>query len=198
LNQVTNFLQALAGSVLVGEEMPRGGVRSGAGRPKGQGRYQGEATRPVRLPVALIPAVQAFVAEGARTQGAAFPLYACRVAAGFPSPADDYLEGTLNLHDLLVRNPPATFFVRASGDSMTGAGIFSGDLLVVDRSEPPLHGRIVIAIVDGELTVKRLYQKHGTTRLDAENPSYPPILFRDGQELRIWGVVTNVIRSVLG
>ncbi len=178
--------------------MPRGGARAGAGRPKGQGKYRGAATQPVRVPITMIPAVQAFLAEGAYRQAEAFPLYACRVAAGFPSPADEYLEGTLNLHDLLVRNPPATFFVRASGDSMTGAGIFSGDLLVVDRSEPPLHGRIVIAVVDGELTVKRLYHKHGTLRLDAENPAYPPILLRDGQELRVWGVVTSVIRSVLG
>jgi DNA polymerase V len=174
--------------------MPRGGAREGAGRPKGQGRYHGAETRPVRLPVEMIPAVQAFVAQA----GASYPLYAARVAAGFPSPADDYLEGTLNLHDLLVHNPPATFFVRVSGDSMIGAGIFSGDLLVVDRSLPAVHGRIVIAVVDGELTVKRLYQKNGETRLVAENPAFPPLILHEGQEMQIWGVVTNVIRSVLG
>lgn len=87
------------------------------------------------------------------------PLYLDRISAGFPSPADDYIETALDLNTYLIRNPAATFMVRVSGDSMTGAGISDGDVLVVDRSEEPAHGRIVVAVLDGELTVKRLVMK---------------------------------------
>ena len=100
--------------------------------------------------------------------------------AGFPSPADDYLEGALDLNEHLIRYPAATFFLRVIGDSMVGAGIHSGDLLIVDRSINPVDGRIVIAIIDGELTVKRLSQQHGKVRLISENPNYPTIKIRDG------------------
>jgi DNA polymerase V len=127
----------------------------------------------------------------------ALPLFANRVPAGFPSPADDYVEDTLDLNQQLVRNPAATFFVRVQGNSMTGAGIFDGDTLVVDRAITPRSGNIVVAVVDGELTVKRLFQRQGKTRLLPENPEFAPIEFTDGQELVIWGVVTNVIHPVL-
>jgi len=83
------------------------------------------------------------------------PLALCRVEAGFPSPADDYMEGALDLNAHVIKHPAATYFVRASGDSMTGAGIFDGDLLVVDRSLKPAHGRGAIVEVDGQLAVKR-------------------------------------------
>ena len=107
----------------------QGGRREGAGRPKGSNQY-GEPTRPVRIPVSQIERVLQFVREREH----ALPLYACGVSAGFPSPADDYAEGALDLNTHLISQPAATFFARARGDSMIGAGIHDGDLLVVDRS----------------------------------------------------------------
>ncbi len=125
-----------------------------------------------------------------------YPLYQSPVSAGFPSPADDYIEQDINLHDYLIKNPPATFLVRAEGDSMMGAGIFSGDILVVDRSLGAQEDNIVIAVVDGDLTVKRIkYTKIGVT-LSPENEAYEPIHIGQDDELTIWGVVTSVIHSV--
>ena len=171
--------------------MPRGGKREGAGRPAGRGPY-GESTRPVRLPVSLVDRVMRFV----KNRESAIPLYACGVSAGFPSPADDYLEGALDLHQHLVRQPAATFFGRARGDSMEGAGIYDGDLLVVDRSIEAKAGKVVIAALNGELTVKRLSRVEDRLRLEAENPTYAPIEFNEGDDVRLWGVVTNVIHSL--
>ncbi len=122
------------------------------------------------------------------------PLFGHKVRAGFPSPADDYVEAWLDLNEHLVEHKDATFFVRATGDSMTGAGIQEGNLLVVDRALEAKHHDIVIAVVDGEMTVKRLDKQRGRIRLLAENPAYEPIEFQDGQELTIWGVVTSVIQ----
>jgi DNA polymerase V len=171
--------------------MPSGGKRKGAGRPPGKGSY-GEPTRPVRLPVSLIDRVLRFVRNGET----AIPLYASGVSAGFPSPADDYMDGVLDLNEHLIKQPAATFFVRARGDSMTGAGIHDGDLLVVDRSIEAADGRIVIAALNGELTVKRLAKNKGTPRLEAENPAYGPIEFNEEDSIHLWGVVTNVIHRV--
>jgi DNA polymerase V len=120
-------------------------------------------------------------------------LYQQPVSAGFPSPAEDYIEGKLDLNLHLIKNPAATFYVRVSGDSMTGAGIHSGDLLVVDRSLNPISGCIVIAVLNGELTVKRLCREGDRLVLNAENDSYPPIEVMEPQELSIWGVATSVI-----
>lgn len=121
------------------------------------------------------------------------PLLACRVAAGFPSPADDFIEGRLDLNALIER-PAATYFLRASGHSMSGAGIFDGDLLIVDRSIAPKPGHIVIAAVFGEFTVKRLVRGNGGRwRLEAENPGFPPMDLPEDSE--IWGVVRNSIRD---
>jgi DNA polymerase V len=122
-------------------------------------------------------------------------LFTSRVEAGFPSPADDYLEGTLDLNEHLIARPAATFFLRVSGDSMTGAGIYPGDILIVDRSLTPADGRIVIAVIDGELTVKRLHRQHGRIRLVPENPRYPPIEVSAEQDLHIWGVVVHAVHS---
>ncbi len=127
----------------------------------------------------------------------ASPLYLSPVQAGFPSPAEDYMDGQLNLHAHLVRNEAATFFLRASGDSMTGAGIFDGDLLVVDRSLPAGHNRIVIAALDGELTVKRLLRQRGRVYLAPENPDYPRFDITDREYVHIWGVVTYVVHKLL-
>lgn len=124
------------------------------------------------------------------------PLFASRVPAGFPSPADDHLEDSLDLNEHLVQHPAATFFVRVQGDSMTGAGIENGDLLVVDRAREPKSGAIVIAVVNGELTVKRLRVDAQGVWLVPENPAYAPIEIRDGMDLTLWGVVAHVIRSL--
>ena len=106
------------------------------------------------------------------------------------------MESALDLNAYLVRNPAATFMVRVGGDSMAGAGIADGDLLVVDRSEEAVHGKIVVAVLDGELTVKRLHLRNGARRLVPENPKYKPLRIESGQELQIWGVVTGVIKRV--
>ncbi len=121
-------------------------------------------------------------------------LASATVAAGFPSPASDYVEGALDLNELLVKRPAATFFVRCSGESMTGAGIFPGDILIVDRALEAADGAIVVAAVDGEFTVKRLRVKGGEMWLEAENPAFKPIKARKGSEWRIWGVVSSSIR----
>ena len=125
------------------------------------------------------------------------PYFSAGVSAGFPSPADDFIEKNLDLNDHLINNKDATFYVRVIGDSMIGAGISDGDLLIVDKSLTAKNNSIVIAIVNNEFTVKRLRIANGLASLIPENPNYKPIEFRDGQELSIWGVVTNVIRSCL-
>lgn len=124
------------------------------------------------------------------------PIYSHSISAGFPSPADDYIEDRLDLNELLVNNKAATFFLRVKGDSMINAGIHHGDIIVVDRSLQPAHRSIVVAVVDGELTVKRLISHGGMTELHAENPKYLPIRLQEGQELTIWGVVTSSVHQV--
>ncbi len=127
----------------------------------------------------------------------ALPLFLTKVPAGFPSPADDYLELALDLNNYLIKHPAATFMVRASGDSMKDAGIQSGDLLIVDRSLEATHGKIVIAAIDGELTVKRLYQQSNRVQLVPDNPAYQPIDISELQNVVIWGVVTHVIHQTI-
>lgn len=123
------------------------------------------------------------------------PFFADRVVAGFPSPAQDYVEKTLDLNELCIRHPAATFFVRAEGESMIQAGIQSGDILVVDRSRHAEQGSIVIAAVNGEFTVKKL-QLTPVIKLIAMNPHYTDIVLNSESELEIFGVVTFVIHSV--
>ena len=125
------------------------------------------------------------------------PLFGHKVPAGFPSPADDYIEGRLSLDQHLIQHKDATFFVRAKGDSMVGAGIFDGDLLVVDRSLNPSSGDIVIAVLDAELTVKRLIRRDGLVILQPENPDFNQIVLKDGQELQVWGVVTSTTKKFI-
>ena len=126
----------------------------------------------------------------------ALPIFLGRLPAGFPSPADDYLEGKLDLNRHLIKHPAATFFVRVTGDSMIGAGIHSGDLLVVDRSLEPSDKHVVVAVLDGELTVKRLFKQNGVLRLLPENLHYQPIEITSQQAIEIWGVVTSVIHAL--
>lgn len=124
------------------------------------------------------------------------PLYMTSIEAGFPSPADDYIEGRLDLNQHLIKHPAATFFVKVSGSSMINAGIFPGDILIVDRSLEAADKKIVIAVVDGELTVKRLRIRAGRPFLEPENDQYTPIEITPDMTFEIWGVVTNVIHKV--
>ncbi len=185
----------------------RGGVRPGAGRKPGTGPY-GEPTAPIRIPQSRLPAIRAWLEQFAREKPdprlrpfsrqpshRPLPFYVSRIAAGFPSPADDHLEGAIDLNEQLVRHPAATYFVRVEGDSMTGAGIRHGDFLVVDRSLEPKSGSIVVAVVNGELTVKRLRVRGKRIWLMPENPDYRPIEIGEGADLVIWGVVAHAIRS---
>ena len=120
------------------------------------------------------------------------PIFASRVPAGFPSPAEDFVEGALDLNQHLIDHPSATFFLRVSGDSMIGAGIFADDLLIVDRSLTAKSNDIVIAVLHGDLTVKRLVQDVDGWTLHAENSEYPDIALPEDSE--IWGVVINAVR----
>ncbi|MGZ6518108.1 MAG: LexA family protein [Bacteroidia bacterium] len=124
------------------------------------------------------------------------PLFASKIPAGFPSPADDHLEATIDLNQQYIRHPAATFFVRVQGHSMIGAGIHDGDMLVVDRSLEAQSGSIVIAVVNGELTVKRLVINLDGMWLMPENSEFQPMQICEGMELHIWGVVAHVIHSL--
>ncbi|WP_028536353.1 LexA family protein [Paludibacterium yongneupense] len=190
-----------------------GGSRPGAGRPAGSGRIQtGEALTQLRIPVAdksaVIDLVQRRQAQrlaappapphwlpAAAPHALHLPLFASGVRAGFPSPADDYVEDRIDLNSYLIEDGPATFMVRVEGDSMIGAGIFDGDLLVVDKGRTPVQFDIVVAALDGEFTVKRLDRRGGRIVLQAENPAFPPIIPSYEQEFMIWGVVTACVRK---
>lgn len=173
--------------------MKHGGKREGAGRPKGCNIY-GEATKPIRIPLSKIEHVKAFLNQ---EDPLLPPLYSSKVRAGFPSPADDHIEARLDLNEHYIKHPAATFFLTASGDSMKNAGIHSGDLLIVDKSIEAVHDHIVIAAVDGELTVKRLSRINNRVQLLPENDQYPPIDITEEQDVVIWGVVTYVIHQAV-
>ena len=121
-------------------------------------------------------------------------LLAHRMSAGFPSPAADYAEDGLDLNDYLIRNKPATFMFTVRGDSMIGASIEDGDKVLVDRALTPKSRDIIVAVVDGEYTIKRLYKSRGHVELRPENPHYTPIVLKDGTDLQTWGVVVGVVR----
>ena len=122
------------------------------------------------------------------------PLYSTKVQAGFASPADDFIEEYLNLNELLVKHEQATYFVRVAGRSMIDANIYPDDILIVDRSLEATHNKIILAVIDGDVTVKRLYNRNGKVILKAENPDYKDIHING--ELNIWGVVTSIIHQV--
>lgn len=193
---------------MVPSEKQHGGARRGAGRHKGSGRFGAdEALTQLRIPRADKQAVIDLVAtrqalrriEAWRPDPEAgeqsLPLYASRVPAGFPSPADDYLESALDLNRYLIHDAPATFMVRVKGDSMRDAGIGEGDILVVEKGRPPQHDQIVLAVIDGEFTVKRLFLRGDRVALIPENPAYAPIEFDGERELTVWGVVTACIKK---
>ena len=122
--------------------------------------------------------------------------YDIGISAGFPSPAQDYEEPRLHLNDLLIKNPDTTFLAKASGDSMIGAGINDGDMLVVDRRLTNYKDKVVIACVNGEFTVKRYKIERGRPELKPQNPNYSDIHFTEYDEITVWGVVTSVIHPV--
>ena len=171
--------------------MARGGKRKGAGRPKGTGKF-GEPTKAIRLPISMIDRIMLFIEQ----KGLSFPLYNDQVQAGYPSPAEDAPVDKLDLGSYLVQNPASTFFVKVTGESMTGAGIFPDDLLIVDRSVAASNGDVVVAVVDGEFTVKRLFISKRKIELRPENDKVSPISLNDESELNVWGVVKNVIHRV--
>ncbi len=123
------------------------------------------------------------------------PFYSSRMKAGFPSPADDYIEAKLDFNEYLVKHPAATFCVRVTGDSMKNAGINSGDILVVDRAITPADNKIVVAILDGSFTVKRLAKNKNGLFLMPENPIYEPIEIKGEMDFEVWGTVTHVIHD---
>ena len=124
------------------------------------------------------------------------PLFSWSIPCGFPSPADDYIETTLDLNELVIAHPEATFYVRASGDSMKHAAICDGDILVVDRAQIPDNNSIIVAILDGEFTVKRLYLRGERIYLIPANPSYRSIRVTEEMDFQVWGVVTYCIHRL--
>jgi DNA polymerase V len=194
--------------------MARGGSRPGSGRKANSGVF-GEKTVAKRIPVSLAKEIDQFIHSlKGKTNRNRFkfepileqwgpinssnlnlPLFESRVSAGYPSPADDHLEASLDLNHHLVKHPASTFFVRASGESMINAGINNNDILIVDRSMEPRHGDIVIAALNGELTVKRLHLDEKMVILKPENPDYPHIEITEGIEFLIWGIVTSVVHQ---
>lgn len=127
--------------------------------------------------------------------GLSLPLASDKISAGFPSPAIDFAEERINLMAELVKHPQASFFLRVKGESMQDAGIADGDRVLVDKAVKPRHGHIVVATVDGEFLVKRLYQRGDRVKLLAANVTFPEIVFRDGQELEVFGVVIACIKQ---
>ena len=125
------------------------------------------------------------------------PLMNSTITAGFPSPADDHLDLPVDLNEYLVKHPAATFYVRVQGDSMDGAGIHQGDLLIVDRAEPYGTGSIVLAVLDGEFTVKKLMKKNESLYLLSSNTAYQPIKIEAESDFKVWGVVTYIIHGPL-
>ena len=185
------------------------GVARYSGSRKGMGgRPRGEPTKVVRLPATVATLarslasgqlragdIQAFLDFDPRTR-MSIPLMASRASCGFPSPADDYLDTPLDFNELLIQNPAATFAVRLASESMTGAGLFPGDIAIVDRSVEPTNGCIMVALLDGEFTVKRYQKRANGALLRAENPAFANIEVSEGQAFEIWGVVVNSIRML--
>lgn len=168
--------------------MPRGGLRRGAGRPRGTGKF-GESTKAIRLPVSMIDQVVKFIEQ----KGLCYPLIPDTELTEQPATTP---ENVLDLGNYLVQNPASTFMVRVTGESMIGAGIFPGDLLIVDRSIRAADGDVIIACVDGAFLVKRLVFNSGKIELHPENKNFKTVVLDDDSNLKVWGVVKNVIHRV--
>jgi len=194
--------------------MSQGGKRPNSGPKRPMSPY-GEKTSVIRVPNSIKPEVLVYLEAFKKKASSeldtskipqalpnpptqARPIYSGKVSAGqsrFPSPAQDYEQKFLDLNERYISNPPATFFFEVKGNSMEGAGIFEGDTVIVDRAVKPKSTSIVIAAVDGEWMVKRLYKRGNVVKLLSEHPDHAPITFSEGQELTIFGVVTYVIHQ---
>jgi len=189
----------------------RGGKRSNAGRKEGTGKF-GEPTAVMRVPASQKDTIIDFLEHYQTKKDVsnagdfkfpftdpsklALPLFSSSVRAGFPSPADDHVEGRLDLNDYLIKEADATFFVKIIGDSMIDAGIFEGDIAVIDRARLASLGDTVLAVIDGEFTIKILHQsEHGKPVLLPANPVFSPIEIKEGMNFEIWGVVTGTVRK---
>lgn len=186
-----------------------GGARPGAGRKQGSGPF-GEPTTPIRVPQSQVDTVVSYLDAHRQDTQAVEPrpitlqpsiihlvAFASRVPAGFPSPATDYIDDAIDLNAELIipGHEAATFVLRVKGWSMHNAGIFDGDRIVVDRALDPVQGDVVVAVFNNDLTIKRLGKIDGRLALIPENPHFAPIVMEDGDELVVWGVVTNCLRS---
>jgi DNA polymerase V len=175
---------------------------------KRMGRPPGEPSKVVRLPLPVAALAKRLADKTLRAgdinafldiaprQSAAVPLMASPAACGFPSPADDYLDRPLDFNELLIENPAATFAVRIAGESMTGAGLFPGDIAVVDRARTAVDGSIVLALLAGEFTVKRYRCKGARAWLQAENPAFKNIKLTEDSAFEVWGVIAKSIRML--
>ncbi len=190
-----------------------GGARAGAGRPIGSGKFK-EPTKAIRVPESSISHIKDFLttypdviqfATASEINSAKniksgdikkleIPMLSSLVAAGYPTPADEHIDESIDLNDYMVRKPDSTYMVRVEGESMKNAGILAGDILVVDREIKAAHNKIIIAALNGELTVKRLYKRGGLIKLLPENPNYPEIEIETESELVVWGVVIGSFR----
>jgi DNA polymerase V len=177
-------------------------------RARRVGRPAGPPTTVVRLPLRVAHLARVIAARGlragdingfmdveARTR-VRVPLATAKVAAGFPSPADDYLDRPLDFNELLIENPAATFAVKVAGDSMIGVGIFPDDIAIVNRARTPKDKSIVLALVDGGFTLKRYRKRQGRIWLQAENPAYADVEISGDMSFEVWGVVTKAIRML--
>jgi len=194
------------------DKKSHGGKREGSGRKPGSNIY-GEKTMRIRIPFSLKPIVDDLLLAAIKsrseipsnidllgipsiTKSLSRPLFGHAVPAGFPSPADDYIEKNLDLNEYVDASNPALFYCRVVGDSMIGAGILDGDIIAVDKSMTANNNDVVVAVVNNELTVKRLSKKGKQIALHPENVDFPIIEISGEMELIIWGVVTNVIRKI--
>ena len=184
------------------------------GRPKGRNAY-GESTIPLRIPKSKVAQINDFLKQCALTKSSdtldsyehirkvsapevsvELPLYSSKVSAGFPSPADDHIEKRLNINDYLIEQADATFLITVTGLSMRDAGLLPKDVVIVDRSKNANIGNIILAVVDGEFTIKQLaLGENGNPVLLPANSDFKPIEIKDGMDFDIWGVVTGSIRK---
>ncbi len=161
------------------------------GKKEGAVRLMDEPSTAIRMAVSQIKSVKQFISKTHQ-----LPAFSSKVQAGFPSPADDYIESYLDLNTKFIHNPSATFVLQATGESMIDVGIFPGTWLIVDKSLEATDGKIVIAAINGELTVKRFSCRGGIVQLLPANPKYAPINVTEEQDMVIWGVVTCVIQEM--
>lgn len=186
-----------------------GGLRAGAGRKLNSGIYR-ESTKVIRVPVSKVSDIKKYIIQPQRIESSnvfdisrlksslsrrSLDLFEHKVPAGFPSPADDYVEKRLDLNEYLIKQKESTFFVRIKGDSMIDVGIHDNDIVIVDKSQKPSTGDIILASIDGDFTVKLLSRYKSQYRLLAANEKYKPIEIHTSMQFEVWGVVTGAVRK---